>query len=112
MPGAGAGAGAEPATPDVDSCAVQWVVAGPRPGTGNSWNFLDSGPPTDRGTGRACRAGFRAAVDHYGLANAHHQLGDLDRAREHWTHALGRYAELGVPEANQVRDRLTELDAG
>jgi tetratricopeptide (TPR) repeat protein len=44
---------------------------------------------------------------HDGLGWAHHATGNLDTARSHWHAALGLYAELGVPEADQVRAQLT-----
>lgn len=45
-----------------------------------------------------------------GLARAHHDLGDPDQAREQWRQALALYEELGVPEADDVRARLSALD--
>ncbi|WP_236809164.1 tetratricopeptide repeat protein [Amycolatopsis albispora] len=39
-------------------------------------------------------------------AAAHHGLGEATGEREHWEHALARYAEMGVPEADEVRARL------
>ena len=47
---------------------------------------------------------------HDGLATSHHELGDAGQAREHWRDALAIYDELGVPEAGEVRTRLSELD--
>jgi DNA-binding SARP family transcriptional activator/Tfp pilus assembly protein PilF len=41
-----------------------------------------------------------------GLGCAHHAEGDHVRARRHWQAALDIYAELGVPEADQLRRRL------
>jgi hypothetical protein len=34
-------------------------------------------------------------------------LGDEDQARRHWQEALAIFTELGVPEAGEVRARLT-----
>ncbi|MFI6028626.1 tetratricopeptide repeat protein [Amycolatopsis magusensis] len=39
-------------------------------------------------------------------AYAHHGLGESTGEREHWERALALYAEMGVPEANEVRARL------
>ncbi|MDI5978263.1 tetratricopeptide repeat protein [Amycolatopsis magusensis] len=39
-------------------------------------------------------------------AYAHHGLGEATGEREHWERALALYAEMGVPEANEVRARL------
>jgi len=47
---------------------------------------------------------------HHGLARAHLVTGDRDRARHHWQEALAGYADLGVPEAEQVRAQLAALD--
>jgi tetratricopeptide (TPR) repeat protein len=44
---------------------------------------------------------------HHGLAGAFHATGDAEHARRHWRQALERYAELGVPEADEVRAALT-----
>ncbi len=43
------------------------------------------------------------------LARIHQLSGATDRAREHWQQALTRYAELGVPEAGEVRAHLAAL---
>jgi len=45
-----------------------------------------------------------------GLGHAHRALGEPALAREHYQHALILYTELGVPEADQIRARLAELD--
>ncbi len=45
-----------------------------------------------------------------GLGHAHRALGDHGRAREHYQRAMTVYAELGMPEAEQMRGRLAELD--
>jgi len=54
---------------------------------------------------------YEQASAHNGLANAHHASGDTDRARHHWQQALALFAELDVPEADQVRAHLTGLDS-
>lgn len=46
-----------------------------------------------------------------GIAAAHHDLGDHHLARERWREALALYANLGAPEADEVRMRLDELPA-
>jgi tetratricopeptide (TPR) repeat protein len=48
---------------------------------------------------------------HAGLGNAHHVLGDAGQAREHFERALSLYTDIGVPEADQIRARLADLDA-
>ncbi len=48
---------------------------------------------------------------HRGLADIHQADGDPFQARHHWQEALRRYAELGAPEADQIRERLTEAGA-
>ncbi|HZN17872.1 MAG TPA: BTAD domain-containing putative transcriptional regulator [Micromonosporaceae bacterium] len=40
------------------------------------------------------------------LGQAHAELGRPDEARAAWTTAFGLYTEMGLPEADQVRDRL------
>lgn len=47
---------------------------------------------------------YEQAHAHHGLARACHARGDDDQARSHQQHALALYTELGVPEADQVRD--------
>jgi DNA-binding SARP family transcriptional activator/Tfp pilus assembly protein PilF len=47
---------------------------------------------------------------HDGLARAHHSLGRIDLAREHAERALAVYADLGVPESDDVRAFLTSLE--
>jgi hypothetical protein len=44
---------------------------------------------------------------HNGLGQAHHAIGDPGQACHHCQEALALYAELGAPEADQVRDQLT-----
>ncbi|MEU8234486.1 tetratricopeptide repeat protein [Actinoplanes sp. NPDC048967] len=47
---------------------------------------------------------------HTGLGHAHRTLRDPVRARHHYQHALTIYADLGLPEADQIRTHLTALD--
>ncbi|RZU49193.1 NB-ARC domain-containing protein [Krasilnikovia cinnamomea] len=46
-----------------------------------------------------------------GLGHTHRALGDPAEAREHYEQALALYTDLGLPEAEQIRARLAELDA-
>jgi tetratricopeptide (TPR) repeat protein len=46
------------------------------------------------------------ARPHAGLGRARRALGEHDRAREHYEQALAGYAELGMPEADQIRTEL------
>jgi DNA-binding SARP family transcriptional activator/Flp pilus assembly protein TadD len=59
----------------------------------------------------ACQLGdpYLEARSHSGLADAYYAAGDLDRARQHWELVLARYADAGVPEAEQARARLAAL---
>jgi tetratricopeptide (TPR) repeat protein len=50
---------------------------------------------------------YEEARAHDGIAFLYRDAGD-PRARHHWEEALSRYADLGVPEADQVRANLTE----
>jgi DNA-binding SARP family transcriptional activator/tetratricopeptide (TPR) repeat protein len=45
---------------------------------------------------------YEQARAHHGLANAYHATGESLLARRHWQEALSRYAELGVPEADEI----------
>ncbi|MFF0770851.1 tetratricopeptide repeat protein [Nonomuraea wenchangensis] len=47
---------------------------------------------------------------HAGLGKAHQALGDLARARHHYEQAITRYADLDVPDADDVRGHLAALD--
>ncbi|MGH3917411.1 MAG: tetratricopeptide repeat protein [Pseudonocardiaceae bacterium] len=53
---------------------------------------------------------YEQARAHHGLAHTHHTAGDLDRARHHWHQALTHYTELDVPDADDVRAHLTDLN--
>ncbi|MGA6167103.1 tetratricopeptide repeat protein [Amycolatopsis magusensis] len=75
----------------------------------NSWGSLASA----RGENTEAAAHFREALQialETGCigdqAYAHHGLGESTGEREHWERALALYAEMGVPEANEVRARL------
>jgi tetratricopeptide (TPR) repeat protein len=43
---------------------------------------------------------------HTGLGHAHHTLADQARARRHYQHALALHANLGMPDATQIRAYL------
>jgi tetratricopeptide (TPR) repeat protein len=47
---------------------------------------------------------------HRGLGQAHHALGDRTKAREHYRQALALHTDLGVPDADEIRGRLADLD--
>ncbi len=47
---------------------------------------------------------------HDGLARSYLDSGDLGQARHHWEQALEHYAEMGFPEARQVRAALSGLE--
>ncbi|GIJ43533.1 hypothetical protein Val02_04190 [Virgisporangium aliadipatigenens] len=49
------------------------------------------------------------AFAHVGLGWSHQALGDPRLAREHWDRALAIYDDLGLPEADEVRARLSAL---
>jgi tetratricopeptide (TPR) repeat protein len=53
--------------------------------------------------------GYEQARAQRGLARAHAATGARAAAREHWEAALAGYAELGVPEADEVRAELRTL---
>jgi tetratricopeptide (TPR) repeat protein/transcriptional regulator with XRE-family HTH domain len=44
---------------------------------------------------------------HHDLAESHHSAGQGEQARYHWQQALSLYTQLGAPEADQVRSRLS-----
>ena len=48
---------------------------------------------------------------HDGLARGYEADGDARQARHHWQQALTQYTQLGVPEADQVRFRLSKVSA-
>jgi tetratricopeptide (TPR) repeat protein/DNA-binding XRE family transcriptional regulator len=50
---------------------------------------------------------YERARAHEGLANAYRASGDDKKANHHWDRALTDYTELGVPEAREVRIKIT-----
>jgi DNA-binding SARP family transcriptional activator/tetratricopeptide (TPR) repeat protein len=55
---------------------------------------------------------YEQASAHRDLAESHHSAGDDEQARGHWQQALDLYTQLDAPEAQQVRSRLSGLEAG
>ncbi|MGH3938233.1 MAG: tetratricopeptide repeat protein [Pseudonocardiaceae bacterium] len=53
---------------------------------------------------------YEQARTHNGLAHTHHTTGDPEQTRQHWREALALYADLGVPDADDVRAHLNALD--
>jgi DNA-binding SARP family transcriptional activator/Tfp pilus assembly protein PilF len=51
---------------------------------------------------------YEQARAHDGLGRAYHAAGAHDQGRWHWRQALSLFAGLGVPEADQVRERLAK----
>ena len=49
---------------------------------------------------------YEQARAHYGLARGYQATGEPGRAHRHWQQALVLFAELGAPEADQVRAQL------
>jgi tetratricopeptide (TPR) repeat protein len=49
---------------------------------------------------------YEQARAYNGLANSYHAASDHEMAHQHWHRALALYAELGAPEAGQVRAQL------
>lgn len=52
---------------------------------------------------------YQQARAHEGLGYTWHASREPDRTRHHWEHAVAIYANLGAPEAQDVRTRLGEL---
>jgi DNA-binding SARP family transcriptional activator/tetratricopeptide (TPR) repeat protein len=50
---------------------------------------------------------YQQARAHRDLAQSHHCAGQDEQARSHWRQALDLYTQLGAPEADQVRSRLS-----
>ncbi|MEO3755797.1 tetratricopeptide repeat protein [Streptomyces sp. B6B3] len=48
------------------------------------------------------------ADTHAGIGAVHATLGDRASARAHWRQALGHYEALGLPQAAEMRRRLTD----
>jgi DNA-binding SARP family transcriptional activator/TolA-binding protein len=55
---------------------------------------------------------YQQASAHRDLAESHHAVGEDEPARRHWQQALTLYSQLGAPEADQVRSRLSAEAAG
>ncbi|GAB1516795.1 AfsR/SARP family transcriptional regulator [Actinophytocola sp. KF-1] len=53
---------------------------------------------------------YEQASAHAGIAAVNESLGDLKQARVRWQEALAVYADLAVPDAEDVRVRLAALD--
>ncbi len=54
---------------------------------------------------------YQRASAHRDLAESHHSVGEIEQACQHWQQALDLYAQLGAPEADQVRARLGSQEA-
>jgi tetratricopeptide (TPR) repeat protein/DNA-binding XRE family transcriptional regulator len=54
---------------------------------------------------------YQQASAYRDLAESHHTAGEDEQAREHWQQALTLYTQLRAPEADEVRSRLTALEA-
>jgi tetratricopeptide (TPR) repeat protein len=50
---------------------------------------------------------YQQASAHRDLAESHHRADQDQQARYHWEQALDLYTQLGAPEADQVRTRLS-----
>jgi tetratricopeptide (TPR) repeat protein/transcriptional regulator with XRE-family HTH domain len=50
---------------------------------------------------------YEMARAHHGLGNSRRDLGDPGQARHHWQEALALCTELGAPEADQLRAKLS-----
>jgi tetratricopeptide (TPR) repeat protein/transcriptional regulator with XRE-family HTH domain len=54
---------------------------------------------------------YQQASVHRDLADSHHSAGRHEQARHHWQQALDLYTQLGAPEADQIRTRLSAQEA-
>jgi tetratricopeptide (TPR) repeat protein/transcriptional regulator with XRE-family HTH domain len=54
---------------------------------------------------------YQQASAHRDLAESHHCAGEEEQARYHWQQALDLYTQLGAPETDQVRTRLSSQQA-
>jgi tetratricopeptide (TPR) repeat protein len=54
---------------------------------------------------------YQQASAHRDLAESHHRVGQDQQARHHWRQALDLFTQLDVPEAGQVRTRLSAQHA-
>jgi tetratricopeptide (TPR) repeat protein/transcriptional regulator with XRE-family HTH domain len=50
---------------------------------------------------------YQKARAHRDIAECHQQAGQGEQARHHWQQALELYTQLGAPEAEQIRSRLS-----
>jgi len=95
---------------------------GDRPGVAAAFNGLGEAARTAGGAVAAIafhtdaldaagRIGDRCeeARAHGGLGSAHEVLGDRVHARLHYRHALALYTDLDLPQAAEVRDRLSKV---
>jgi len=66
----------------------------------------------ERALALASETGIRQeyARAHDGIAHTLHVTGHPDQARQHWQTALAVYADLGAPEAVEIRAHLAALD--
>jgi tetratricopeptide (TPR) repeat protein len=116
---------AEPAqaTEHYQHAAAIFRETGDRPGEASALNGLGeaahtAGRPAEALTHHTAAHAIAADIGtrdqqaraHAGLGHAHHALGDPARARHHYEHALALYTALGLPEAGQIRTRLTAPD--
>jgi DNA-binding SARP family transcriptional activator/Tfp pilus assembly protein PilF len=80
--------------------------------------LLRMGRPADARNQHAAALGIASQIGdqeeqaraHDGLAHSYQAGGDPAQARGHWEEALARYADLGAPQAEQVRARLSAHD--
>jgi tetratricopeptide (TPR) repeat protein len=54
---------------------------------------------------------YQQASAHADLAESHYRAGENEQARRHWQQALDQYTQLGAPEADHIRSRLTAQEA-
>ncbi len=54
---------------------------------------------------------YQQASAHCDLAESHHSTGQDQQSRRHWQQALTLYTQLGAPEADQIRSRLSAQEA-
>jgi DNA-binding SARP family transcriptional activator/Tfp pilus assembly protein PilF len=55
---------------------------------------------------------YEQARAHSGLAQNHQAAGHRDQAQYHWRQALSIFADLGLPDADDIRHRLAMSDRG
>jgi tetratricopeptide (TPR) repeat protein/DNA-binding XRE family transcriptional regulator len=54
---------------------------------------------------------YKQASAHRDLAESHYRAGEDEQSRHHWQQALAIYSQLGAPEADHVRSRVTAQEA-